>query len=163
VQQSTRQGNLPLIDWLTIIWPVTIWILQVDQCTNWQCPSRWWEAVKKMLHLRHLKLAMNTSWQYIDVCEGIRVIMIIKGQYINNSSFVKPTLNLHTYKIQFLMLVYTVIFPNTTSTQNESVQIHAYTKDVWYMCLLGHIVKISLHIYGVEFIMWSNYYAPSTS
>jgi hypothetical protein len=79
--------------------------------------------------------------------------LIIKGQYINNSSSVKPTLNLHTSEIEFLMLVYKVIFPNTTSTQNDSVQIHAYTKDVWYMCLLGHIAGISLHIYGVEFAM----------
>jgi hypothetical protein len=72
--------------------------------------------------------------------------LIIKGQYINNSSFVKPTLNLHTYEIEFFMLIYVVIFPNTTSTQNDSVQIHLYTKDVWYMCLLGHIAGISLHI-----------------
>jgi len=55
--------------------------------------------------------------------------LIIKGQYINNSSFVKPTLNLHTYEIEFFMLVYVVIFPNT-STQDDSVQIHPYTKDV---------------------------------
>jgi hypothetical protein len=67
--------------------------------------------------------------------------LIIKGQYINNSSSIRPTLNLHTYKIQFLMLVYTMIFPNRTSTQDDNVQIHAYTKDVWYMCLLGHILK----------------------
>jgi hypothetical protein len=48
--------------------------------------------------------------------------LIIKGQYINNSSFVKPTLNLHTYEIQFLMLVYVMIFLNTTFTQDDSVQ-----------------------------------------
>ncbi len=40
--------------------------------------------------------------------------LIIKGQYINNSSFFKPTLNLHIYEIEFLMLVYAMIFPNTT-------------------------------------------------
>jgi hypothetical protein len=51
------------------------------------------------------------------------------------------------------MLVYVMIFPNTTSTQDDSVQIHAYTKDVWYMGLLGHIARINLHIYGVEFAM----------
>jgi hypothetical protein len=66
--------------------------------------------------------------------------LIIKGQYINNSSFVKSTLNPHTYEIQFLMLVYVTIFLNTTSTKDDSVQIHAYTKDVWYLCLLGYIV-----------------------
>jgi hypothetical protein len=65
--------------------------------------------------------------------------LIIKCQYINNSNFVKPTLNLHTYEIQLLMFVYAMIFPNTTITKNDSVQIHAYTKDVWYLCLLGHI------------------------
>jgi hypothetical protein len=58
--------------------------------------------------------------------------LIIKGQYINNSSFVKLTLNLHTCEIQFLMLVY-VIFPNTTCTKDDNVQIYAYTKDVWYL------------------------------
>jgi hypothetical protein len=79
--------------------------------------------------------------------------LIIKGQYINNSNFVKPTLNLHTYEIQFLMLIYIMIFPNTTSIKDDNVQIHTYTKDVWYLYLLGHIARISLHIYGVEFVM----------
>jgi hypothetical protein len=79
--------------------------------------------------------------------------LIIIGQHINNSNFFKPTLNLHTYEIQFLMLVYAMIFLNTTFTKNGNVQIHAYTKDVWYLCLLGHIARISLHIYGVEFVM----------
>jgi hypothetical protein len=51
------------------------------------------------------------------------------------------------------MLVYAIIFSNTTSTKDDSVQIHAYTKDLWYMCLLGHIAGISLHIHGVEFLM----------
>jgi hypothetical protein len=36
--------------------------------------------------------------------------LIIKGQYINNSNFVKPAIYLHTYEIQLLMLVYTMIF-----------------------------------------------------
>jgi hypothetical protein len=76
---------------------------------------------------------------------------------------VKPTLNLHTYDIDFLMLVYAMIFPNTTSTQYDSVQIHAYTKDVWYMRFLVHIAKLSLHMYRVEFVMWSNYRVPSAS
>jgi hypothetical protein len=56
-----------------------------------------------------------------------------------------------------------MIFPDTTSTKNDIVQIHAYTKDAWYMCLLGHIVGISLHIYKVEFAMCSNYCAPFVS
>jgi hypothetical protein len=43
--------------------------------------------------------------------------LIIKGQYINNSNFFKPTLNLHIYEIEFLMLVYAMIFPNTTFTK----------------------------------------------
>jgi hypothetical protein len=61
------------------------------------------------------------------------------------------------------MLVYAMIFPNTTSTQDDNVQIHAYTKDVWYMCLFGHIAVISLHIHGVKFAMASNYCAPFAS
>jgi hypothetical protein len=76
--------------------------------------------------------------------------LIIKGQYINNEGFVKLTLTLQTYEIEFLVLM---IFPDTTSAQDDSVQIHAYGKDVRYMCLLGHIAGISLHIYGVEFAM----------
>jgi hypothetical protein len=28
------------------------------------------------------------------------------------------------------------------------------------MCLLGHIVGISLHMKGVEFVMWSHCCAP---
>jgi len=51
------------------------------------------------------------------------------------------------------MLIYAMIFPNATSTNDDNVQIHAYTKDVWYLCLLGHIAKINLRIYGVEFVM----------
>jgi hypothetical protein len=52
------------------------------------------------------------------------------------------------------MLIYEVlIFPNPTSTQDDSVQIRAYTKNVWYMRLLGHIAGMSLHMYGVEFAM----------
>jgi hypothetical protein len=47
--------------------------------------------------------------------------LIIKGQYINNSNFVKLSLNLQTYEIQFLMLVYTMISPNTTSTKDDNV------------------------------------------
>jgi hypothetical protein len=61
------------------------------------------------------------------------------------------------------MLVYAQILPDTTSTQDDNVQIHAYTKDVWSMCLLGHIGGISLHIYGVEFAMAPNHHAPSAS
>jgi hypothetical protein len=37
--------------------------------------------------------------------------LIIKGQYINNSNFVKPAIYLHTYEIQLLMLIYAMIFP----------------------------------------------------
>jgi hypothetical protein len=59
---------------------------------------------------------------------------------------------MHTYEIQFFMLIY-MTFPNTTSTKDDNVQIHAYTKDVWYLCLLSHIARISLHIYGIEFVM----------
>jgi hypothetical protein len=86
--------------------------------------------------------------------------LIIKGQYINNSNFVKPTLNLHTYEIQFLMLIYVMIFPNTTFTKDDNVQIHAYTKDVWYLCLFGHIAWIkSTHIWSwicdVIQLVWS--------
>jgi hypothetical protein len=62
VQQLTGQGNLSSVDWWTIIQPVTIWILQVDQCTYRRRPSCWWEIVKKMSHSGHLKLAMNISW-----------------------------------------------------------------------------------------------------
>jgi len=51
------------------------------------------------------------------------------------------------------MLVYEVIFPNPTFTQDDSLRIHAYTKNVWYMRLLGHIAEMSLHMYGVEFAM----------
>jgi hypothetical protein len=79
--------------------------------------------------------------------------LIIKGQYINNLSFVKPTLNLHTYETQFFMLLCTMIFPNITFTTDDSAQIHTYTKDLWYMCLPDHIALINLHIYGVEFMM----------
>jgi hypothetical protein len=46
-----------------------------------------------------------------------------------------------------------VILPDITSLQYESVQIHACSKDVQYMCLLGHIARICLHIKGVEFAM----------
>jgi hypothetical protein len=58
------------------------------------------------------------------------------------------------------MLVYEVIFPNAKSTQYDSVRIHTYTKVVWYICLLGHIARISLHLYGVEIcdviqLLWS--------
>jgi len=28
-----------------------------------------------MLHSKHLKLAMNTNWQYIDVCEDKKVVV----------------------------------------------------------------------------------------
>ncbi len=63
--------------------------------------------------------------------------------------------------MHFLMLVYALIFPDTTFTQDDNVQIHAYTKDVWSMCLLGHIGGISLHIYGVGFVMASNLVAPT--
>jgi hypothetical protein len=79
-----------------------------------------------------------------------RLQLKIKGQHINNSGFVKPTLTLQTREIEFLVLV---ILPDTTSLQYESGQIHAYSKDVQYMCLLGHIVGISLHMKGVEFVM----------
>jgi len=96
-----------------------------------------------------LTFSMNTK----------RLQLIIKGRYINKSNFVKPTLNLHTYEIQFLMLVYIMIFLNTTFTKDDNVQIHAYTKDVWYLCLFGHIIRLNLDIYGVEFVMWSNYCA----
>jgi hypothetical protein len=48
-----------------------------------------------------------------------------------------------------------------TSTQDDNVQIHAYTKDVRSTCLLGHIARISLHIYAVEVAMASNHRAPS--
>jgi hypothetical protein len=51
------------------------------------------------------------------------------------------------------MLVYVMIFPNITSTKDDNVQSHAYTKDVWYLCLFGHIAIISLHIYEIEFVM----------
>jgi hypothetical protein len=51
------------------------------------------------------------------------------------------------------MLIYAMIFPNTTFTKDDNVQIHAYTKDLWYLCLFGHIVGISIHIYRVEFVM----------
>jgi hypothetical protein len=37
---------------------------------------------------------------------------------------------MHTYEIQFFMLVYLMIFPNTTFTKDDSVQIHVYTKDI---------------------------------
>jgi hypothetical protein len=30
---------------------------------------------KKMLHLRHLKLAMNTCWQYIDVFKDKKIVV----------------------------------------------------------------------------------------
>jgi hypothetical protein len=53
--------------------------------------------------------------------------LIMKGQYINNSIFVKPTLTLQTYKIEFMVLV---IFLDTTFTQDDIGQIYAYTKDV---------------------------------
>ncbi len=53
--------------------------------------------------------------------------LIIEGQYINNSGFVEPTLTLQTNEIEFLVWT---IFPNTTSTQNDNVQIHAYKKYV---------------------------------
>lgn len=80
-----------------------------------------------------------------DVCEGIRVTM--EKQNINNVDFVKPTLTLQTHKIEFLV---SMILPDTTSLQYESIQIHAYSKDVRYMCLLGHVAGTSSHIYGVE-------------
>ncbi len=37
---------------------------------------------------------------------------------------------MHTYETQFFMLVYAMIFPNTTFTKDDNVQIHAYTKYV---------------------------------
>jgi hypothetical protein len=58
-----------------------------------------------MLHSRHWKLAMNTGWQHIYVCEGI------KGQRLN----VKSALNLHTQEIEFFMLVHWVIFSDPSS------------------------------------------------
>jgi hypothetical protein len=87
----------------------------------------------------------------------------MKGQYTNNSSLVKSTLNLHTRENAFLMLVYALIFPSPTSTRNGGVQIHAYSKDVGSMCLLGHITGINLHLYEVEFAMTSNHHVPSAS
>ncbi len=53
--------------------------------------------------------------------------LIIEGQYINNSGFVEPTSTLQTNEIEFLVRA---IFPNTTSTQNDNVQIDAYNKYV---------------------------------
>jgi hypothetical protein len=75
-------------------------------------------------------------------------MVTMEKQNINNADFVKPTLTLQTHEIKFLVLV---ILPDTTSPQYESVQIHAYSKDVRYMCLFGHVVGTNLHIYGVEF------------
>ncbi len=71
----------------------------------------------------------------------------MENQNINNADFVKPTLTLQTHEIEFLV---SVILLDTTSPQYENVQIHAYIKDVWYMCLLGHAVGTSSLIYGVE-------------
>jgi len=71
----------------------------------------------------------------------------MEKQNINNADFVKPTLTLQTHEIEFLV---SVILPDTTSLQYESVQIHAYSKDVWYMCLFGYVVGTSSHIYGIE-------------
>jgi hypothetical protein len=71
----------------------------------------------------------------------------MEKQNINNANFVKPTLTFQTHKIKFLV---SMILPDTTSPQYESVQIHAYNKDVRYMCLFGHVVGTSSHIYGVE-------------
>jgi hypothetical protein len=47
--------------------------------------------------------------------------LIINGEYINISSFFKPTLNLHTYEIQLLMLIYATNFSNATSTKDDIV------------------------------------------
>jgi len=57
----------------------------------------------------------------------IELQLIIEGQYINNSGFVEPTSTLQTNVIELLVRA---IFPNTTSTQNDNVQIHAYKKYV---------------------------------
>ncbi len=65
---------------------------------------------------------------YIMFMKTKELQLIIKGQYINNLNFVKPTLNLHTYEIQSLILIY-MIFLNT-STKDDNVQIHGYTKYV---------------------------------
>jgi hypothetical protein len=87
----------------------------------------------------------------------------MKGEYTNNSSLVKPILNLHTQENAFLMSVYALIFLSLTFTEDDDVQIHVYSKDVGSMCLLDHIIEISLHLYDVEFTMASNHHAPSTS
>jgi len=60
--------------------------------------------------------------------------LIIKGQYINNSSFFKPTLNLHIYEIEFLMLVYAMIFRNTT-----------FIKEVCHNPSLGFATKVKTY------------------
>jgi hypothetical protein len=75
LQQSTGQGYLPSMDRLTVIRPVAVRITQVDYYTNRRCPPRWWRVAKQMLHSWHWKFAMNIGWQYIDVWEGIRIII----------------------------------------------------------------------------------------
>jgi hypothetical protein len=74
----------------------------------------------------------------------------IEGQYTNNTGFVESTLTLQTHEIGVLVLV---ILPDTNIPQYESVQIHAYGKDVLHMCLLGHVARISLHRHGVGLAM----------
>jgi hypothetical protein len=67
LQESTGQGYLSSIDWLTIIWPVGVRILQAGRCTDRWCPSRWWGVAKQMLHSGHRKSAMNIGWKQTDV------------------------------------------------------------------------------------------------
>jgi len=109
-------------------------VLRGNEC-GWWCRLIFW----------YLYILLAVHKQMFVKASGFQ--LKIKGQYINNSGCVKPTLTLQTHEIEFLVLV---ILSNTTSPQCENVQIHAYSKDVRYMCLLGHIAGINLHIYGIE-------------